>query len=78
MNNDILINHIACILHRDCLSDLHSVAVTELDKAIRQIDSHEYTLEQWSYALSYIFDRNIEIEQFNDIYYCLTLNDTPK
>lgn len=62
-----LLDDMAKLLNKSCLSDLHGIALLDLINAIEKIDIHRYNLEQWNYVLSYILRTKIKLTSKNDI-----------
>lgn len=62
-----LLETLARLLQITYLSDLHTVAHEDLSRAVQQIDQYIYTLDQWSYAFSYILDEDVCLKQYSEI-----------
>lgn len=64
---DKLLEEIAQLLYKACLSDLHSVSIQSLVAAVNRIAKDKYSLEDWSYALTYICMREINLTSYEEI-----------
>lgn len=64
---DNLLEEIAELLYKTCLSDLHSVSKQSLVAAASRIPKNKYSLEDWSYALTYICMCKVSLNNFEEI-----------
>lgn len=58
---------IATAMEKKCLSDLHGVYAEELDKAMSKLTVSSYPVEQWNYALTYIFGEPIALKDIASV-----------
>lgn len=66
-NKNILLEEIAIAFSKTCLSDLHCIPLLDIVKVIEKMNIYIYTVEQWSYGLSYILHTKINITNHDDI-----------
>lgn len=67
MTDGGLLEILATLLHKACLSDLHNVSLVELSLEVRKICVSDYSVQDWSYSLSYILSDKIVIEKYEQI-----------
>lgn len=67
MSRADLLNDMAAMLSKKCLSDLHGLDIRELKKIMNRLDAEKYTSAQWSYALSYISGKDVVLDNIENL-----------
>lgn len=62
-----LLEDLANLSHRPCLSDLHNIPIADLIATIETMNLELYSLEEWNYGLSYVFRTKIKLNALSDI-----------
>lgn len=66
MRQDLLEKFASC-LHIKCLSDLHGIRMEAILYVISEVSVEGYPLDEWNYALTYVFGIKTEITDYKQL-----------
>lgn len=67
-NEGVLLDMVFAMSKRDCLSDLkYELIKPEVTELLHRFDPSDYTLRQWSYAVTYIANKEIKFATMDEL-----------